>query len=92
MDLEAWLNNPGHTQRLLAEKMSRLGYPITQGAISQWVMKNKVPADRCLQVEQATDGYVSRYVMRPDVFGSEPDRCPRCGRQKVDAETPQEAA
>ncbi|MGH8523807.1 MAG: transcriptional regulator, partial [Gammaproteobacteria bacterium] len=41
-------------------------------AVQQWAIKGRVPAARCLSVEQATRGRVSRYDLRPDVFGPEP--------------------
>ncbi len=41
-------------------------------AVQQWTVKGRVPAARCLSVEQATRGRVSRYDLRPDVFGPEP--------------------
>ncbi len=40
-------------------------------AVQQWAVKGRVPAARCLSVEQATRGRVSRYDLRPDVFGPE---------------------
>lgn len=33
-----------------------------------------VPAKRCIAIEFATDGKVTRYQLRPDVFGDAPDR------------------
>jgi DNA-binding transcriptional regulator YdaS (Cro superfamily) len=39
-------------------------------AIYKWVKKNKVPANRCLQIEQLTKKKVNRYELRPDVFGN----------------------
>ena len=41
-------------------------------AVQQWTVKGRVPAARCLSVEQATRGRVSRYDLRPDVFGPAP--------------------
>lgn len=39
---------------------------VTAQAVQQWA---RVPADRVLDVERAVDGAVTRYQMRPDVFG-----------------------
>ena len=39
-------------------------------SISEWKARGKVPAERCLEVEQKTG--VSRYVLRPDVYGPVP--------------------
>ncbi len=41
-------------------------------AVQQWTTTGRVPADRCLAVEHATGGKVSRYDLRPDVFGAAP--------------------
>ena len=40
---------------------------ITKQAVSLW---ERCPAKQCLQVEAATKGVVSRYRLRPDVFGT----------------------
>ncbi len=45
----------------------RLG--ITRQAVEQWCI---VPAERVLAVEAASG--VSRYLLRPDIYGPEPDR------------------
>ncbi|MGH8651516.1 MAG: transcriptional regulator, partial [Gammaproteobacteria bacterium] len=37
-------------------------------AVQQWTAAGRVPPDRCLAVEHATEGKVSRYELRPDVF------------------------
>lgn len=49
---------------------SKLG--LTVQAVSQW---DEVPADRCLQVELATG--VSRYDLRPDIYGPSPGNLPK---------------
>jgi len=46
--------------------MKSKGHTITTQAISQW---SKVPHNRVLIVESATDDKVSRHQMRPDIFG-----------------------
>lgn len=42
-----------------------------------WQMANswrgrRVAAERCIAIERATDGAVTRYELRPDVFGPAP--------------------
>lgn len=37
--------------------------------INNW-KKRGVPADRCIAIEEATQGKVTRYDLRPDVFGA----------------------
>jgi DNA-binding transcriptional regulator YdaS (Cro superfamily) len=36
--------------------------------INNW-RKRGVPAERCIAIEEATDGTVTRHDLRPDVFG-----------------------
>jgi len=43
---------------------------LSSQAISQWA---RVPAERVLEVERATAGAVSRYELRPDVYGGQPE-------------------
>lgn len=54
-------------------------FKISSAAVSQWLRNNRVPSDRCLQLEQAQIHFlgrvvVSRYEMRPDIFGPPPKR------------------
>lgn len=42
----------------------------TQGHVSQWLRRGKVPADKVLLIERATG--IPRAELRPDVFGSAP--------------------
>jgi len=46
---------------------------ISQPAIHRWRARGKPPADRVIYLERASDGKVSRYELRPDVFGPAPD-------------------
>lgn len=43
---------------------------IRQSVVSNWRMRGRIPAARCIQVEQLTG--VSRHELRPDVFGEAP--------------------
>lgn len=48
---------------------------VSQSLVWQWcVGRLKVPAERCLAIETEADGQVSRYDLRPDVFGTAPER------------------
>lgn len=51
----------------LAEKLG-----VWQTAVSNWRSRGQVPAQRCLAIEEATAGAVTRYQLRPDVFGEAP--------------------
>lgn len=41
--------------------------------ITRWVKRGQPPARYCLAIEDATGGLVTRYDLRPDVFGQAPD-------------------
>ncbi len=50
---------------------------IKSPSISEWRKRGRVPAERCLAIEAATNGQVTREELRPDIFGpapSEPGR------------------
>ena len=51
--------------------------------VSQWVTgRRPVSASRCIEIETATNGAVTRYDLRPDVFGAGPDRGGLAGHVK----------
>ncbi|RZZ90899.1 CI repressor [Pseudoxanthomonas winnipegensis] len=62
--LDLAIENAGGVSRLAAQ----LG--LAQTAVSNWRKRGKVPAEQVLKVEAATG--VSRYDLRPDVFGPAP--------------------
>ena len=41
---------------------------VSRQAVYQW-MEGKVPAERVLAVEELTGGQVTRYDLRPDIYG-----------------------
>lgn len=46
---------------------------VRPATVSEWVSgRRPVPAERCLSIERATNGSVTRYDLRPDVFGEAP--------------------
>lgn len=51
-----------------SELADRLG--IKCASVSGWRKRRRVPADRCLAIEAMTGGAVTRYDLRPDVFGA----------------------
>lgn len=42
-------------------------------SVAEWRARNRVPAERCLAIERATNGRVTKHELRPDVFGPAPD-------------------
>lgn len=41
-------------------------------AVDRWRRTGRVPAKHCIPIETATNGQVTRYQLRSDVFGSAP--------------------
>ena len=42
---------------------------VSQGLIWQWINgRQKVTAERAIQIERATDGAINRHDLRPDLF------------------------
>lgn len=42
---------------------------VRPNVVWNWVSREKVPADKVLDIERALNGAVTRYELRPDVFG-----------------------
>jgi DNA-binding transcriptional regulator YdaS (Cro superfamily) len=40
-------------------------------AIYKWEKSERIPAEYCRTIERATNGQVTRYELRPDVFGKQ---------------------
>jgi len=55
------------TQEALAAALG-----IRSPSISEWRKRGNVPVERCVAIEQATNGAVTRYELRPDIFGPAP--------------------
>ena len=56
----------GGQQSELAKRIS-----VSPQIVNQWVTgKRPVPAHHCIAIEEATGGAVTRYDLRPDVFGA----------------------
>jgi len=44
-------------------------------AVSKWVSgRSRITAERACDIERATNGAVTRYDLRPDIFGDPPQR------------------
>lgn len=53
------------------ELARRIGGKVKTGHIYHW-LNHGVPPERCPAIERATGGKVTRYEIRPDVFGTQP--------------------
>jgi len=63
------------------------GKPLRAWAVSKW--RRRVPPGRCVPLEEMTGGRVTRYQLRPDVFGLDPRRSEAPGANRI---TSQDAA
>ncbi|MES1926538.1 helix-turn-helix domain-containing protein [Salinisphaera sp. T31B1] len=54
------------TQSGLARK---IGGDVKQQNVWLWLQRNEAPAEHCIAIERACGGKVTRYELRPDVFG-----------------------
>ena len=61
MDLTSYLAENSVSQADFGRKLG-----VSQAAVSQWL--RKVPAERVLAIERATDGKVTRHELRPDLY------------------------
>lgn len=41
---------------------------ITHQAVQSWCSRNKIPAERVIQVEQIINGKITRHELRPDLY------------------------
>lgn len=67
---------PFKTQTALAKALG-----IERSAISQWKHVPIWPKNRVLQIEELSDNKVTRFEMRPDVFGNPPAKKVRAKRE-----------
>ena len=69
-----WLmdKTPLHTAVEFAGSQSALGRMIgvRQGYIWKWLQSGRTSPKYCLAIERVTFGKVTRYQLRPDVFGA----------------------
>jgi DNA-binding transcriptional regulator YdaS (Cro superfamily) len=52
------------------------GKPLRQSNIRRWMVQGSPPASYCIAIETVCDGQVTRYQLRPDVFGVAPGKPP----------------
>lgn len=61
------------SQGRLAAAIQPMHPTVKQQHVWRWVRAGRVPAEYALAIETATGGKVTRYELRPDVFGPAPD-------------------
>lgn len=62
-----YLETADLTQEEFAAKVG-----VTQGRVSQWLRGGTIPVERALTIEAKTGEKLTRYDLRPDVFGAKP--------------------
>jgi len=62
------------SQKGLATKLRERGFDIEDPTISSWIQKGKCPPKYVLTLEELSNGLVSRYDLRPDIFGEGPEK------------------
>ncbi|HET9680334.1 MAG TPA: Cro/CI family transcriptional regulator [Gammaproteobacteria bacterium] len=68
-------------QTELARAVSEISNkPVGQAAVSQW-LHSRVPAERCIAIQEITDGKITVHQLRPDVFGSVPAKTTQAGEE-----------
>lgn len=45
---------------------------LSQPTVHEWFKRGQPPADRCIALEDLSGGTVTRYDLRPDIFGASP--------------------
>jgi DNA-binding transcriptional regulator YdaS (Cro superfamily) len=63
MDLANYLKKSELSQEAFADLVG-----VSQGRVSQWLAGETIPAERCVVIEKATAGKVTRQELRPDLF------------------------
>ena len=67
-------------QKLSQEAFAKM-LGVSQGAVHQWLtLETKITAERAVQIEAATNGKLTRYDCRPDLFYSYRRERSRTGR------------
>lgn len=55
-------------QSAVAHALSTGEETITPQAVGHWVRKNRIPAERVLDLERLIDARVTRHELRPDIY------------------------
>lgn len=71
--LERAIEIAGGTDAALARKISAISpRAASREAVGQWRRKGRAPTERCHEIETIVGGQVTKYQLRPDVFGPAP--------------------
>ena len=79
MNIETWIQQ--QPSRMEGYRALAQASGCAWQSIQKWLFAGRVPPERCLAIEKATGGKVTRYELRPDVFGDPPARQRSAKRQ-----------
>ena len=75
MDLATYRDETGITVADLRRKLAETGLAVSHEAVRRWLTGAlSVSPKHMTFIEQATDGRVTRYDLRPDIFGARPKK------------------
>ena len=70
MDIRSYLE----AKQLSQDQFAKIA-GVSQGLVWQWLnRRTTITAERAIDIERKTDGTVTRYDLRPDVFGPPPTK------------------
>lgn len=69
MQLKRYINSFPRSQRMAVRQHLADQVGVGTACIGHWLAGiRQIPAERAVQLEQATDGAITRYELRPDLF------------------------
>lgn len=70
MDIRTYLEKHGKSQEQFAKDIG-----VTQGLVWQWLDgRQRITAERAIEIEQKTRGEITRHDLRSDLFGKPPKK------------------
>ena len=68
MNISKYLETKGLSQEVFAKQIG-----VSQGLVWQWLGgRTRITAERAVELEKKTGGEITRYDLRPDIFGTAP--------------------
>jgi DNA-binding transcriptional regulator YdaS (Cro superfamily) len=73
MQLREWINSHAITERRVARESIARALGVSEVAVRHWMNGiRRVPGHHCIPLELLTGRQVTRYELRPDIFGKAP--------------------
>jgi DNA-binding transcriptional regulator YdaS (Cro superfamily) len=75
MQLREWINSHAITERRGVRESIARALGVSEVAVRHWMNGiRRVPGNQCIPLERLTGRHVTRYELRPDIFGKAPKR------------------